>query len=267
MIIFAYLATIFMGMTLGVLGGGGSILTVPILVYLFKVDPILATSYSLFIVGLSALFGGINYLRQGQVDFKVGFLFAIPSFVGVYLTRAFVLPWLPDVIYSFDEIVISKSLLVMMTFSLLMIIASFSMIRTQKKVQTHSNIPGYLKTLIIILEGLVVGAITGFVGAGGGFLIIPALVLLIGLPMKVAVGTSLFIISSKSFIGLMGDFQAQVAIDWTFLLIISSLGVVGILLGNRLSSKVSDNVLKKIFGYFVLVMGSIITFENILSLF
>ncbi|MCK6594705.1 MAG: sulfite exporter TauE/SafE family protein [Bacteriovoracaceae bacterium] len=257
-----YFASIFMGLSLGMIGGGGSILTVPILVYLFKVDPILATAYSLFIVGLTALFGGIGYLKKGEVDLKTGFIFAIPSFIGVYLTRAYFMPNLPDPVFSIGAHPISKALLIMGVFAILMLLASLSMIRNKKETQ-KTEMSSTNRFILISLEGLIVGGITGFVGAGGGFLIIPALVVLVGLPMKIAVGTSLFIIAAKSLIGFLGDLQKQAYIDWRLMLTIAGIAIIGLFIGMFFSAKVPEKTLKKGFGYFVLIMGSFILFDQI----
>lgn len=265
--IFGYVASLFMGLSLGLIGGGGSILTVPILVYIFAINPVLATAYSLFIVGLTAFFGGLFYLKKGDVDLKTGFVFAVPSFVGVYLTRAYVIPKLSDPVFSWGTSVVSKPLFIMIVFALLMVVASISMIRTKRPAKT--SVPALQtsrRLLLISLEGLVVGTITGFVGAGGGFLIIPALVLIVGMPMKIAVGTSLFIIAVKSLLGFVGDVQHQAFIDWTLLLTVAGVAVAGLFVGVSLSKKVSEQSLKKGFGYFVLLMGTVILLDQIHSL-
>lgn len=264
--ILGYLSSIVMGLSLGMIGGGGSILTVPILVYLFGTDPVLATAYSLFIVGLTALFGGIFYFRRGEVDLKTGFIFAIPSFVGVYVTRAFIVPSLPAEILSVGGFTVTKPLLIMLVFAVLMVVASLSMIRQKKTAATKKEFSPAARFALISAEGLVVGGITGFVGAGGGFLIIPALVVLVGLPMKRAVGTSLFIIAAKSLIGFVGDVQRQPHIEWTLLFTIVAIAVAGLLLGMVLSKKVSEKALKIGFGYFVLIMGAFILFDQIQKL-
>ncbi len=258
-----YAASVLMGLSLGMIGGGGSILTVPILVYLFAVNPVLATAYSLFIVGLTALVGGLSYLQKGEVDLKTGFLFAVPSFVGVYATRAFVIPRLPEEIFSLGGVTVNKALLIMLVFAVLMVVASISMIRKPKNQKEANKLSAKARVALIGLEGLVVGGITGFVGAGGGFLIIPALVVLVGLPMKKAVGTSLFIIAAKSLIGFTGDLQHQATIDWQLLLTISGIAVIGLGGGMLLARKVSEHMLKKGFGYFVLAMGSIVLFDQL----
>lgn len=265
--IYGYLAAIFMGLSLGMIGGGGSILTVPILVYLFAVNPVVATAYSLFIVGLTALVGGGVYLKKGDVDLKTGVIFAVPSFVGVYLTRAYVVPQIPDPVFSVGAHSISKALFIMLFFAVLMVLASISMIRGQGPVSsTPKEFSSLNRFLLISTEGLVVGGITGFVGAGGGFLIIPALVILVGMPMKIAVGTSLFIIAAKSLLGFIGDLQQQVYIDWKLLLSVSGIAIGGLFIGMAVSKMLPEKSLKKGFGYFVLVMGAVILFDQIVKL-
>ena len=249
-----YIGAIAIGLSLGLIGGGGSILTVPLLVYLFHVEPILATAYSLFIVGINALLGSIKYARKGLVNFKVGFVFATPAFITVYLTRRFLVPNLPDVWFSFGGITITKGIGVLVLFALLMVAAAISMIKKKVYDKPESN-KIKLNIPSIIIEGSVVGVLTGTVGAGGGFLIIPALVLFARLPMKMAIGTSLLIIAVNSLIGFIGDVQVSDHINWMFLLSISALAMAGIFIGTMLSSKVDNAQLKKGFGYFVLVMG------------
>lgn len=255
-----------MGLSLGMIGGGGSILTVPILVYLFSTNPITATAYSLFIVGSTALVGGLSYLKKGEVDLKTGFIFAVPSFIGVYLTRAYIVPALPDPVFSVGSFIFSKPLLIMLVFALLMVAASFSMIKSKKSETEKAKLSPLAQISLIGVEGLVVGAVTGFVGAGGGFLIIPALVVLVGMPMKIAVGTSLFIIAVKSLIGFLGDLQHQPEVNWQLLLTITSIAILGLFLGMSLSKKVSEKSLKKGFGYFVLIMGAFILLDQIKKL-
>lgn len=258
-----YVSAIVMGMSLGLIGGGGSILTVPILVYLFGTNPVTATAYSLFIVGSTALVGGISYLKKGEVDLKTGLIFAVPSFIGVYLTRAYVVPNLPDPVFQLGSVSVSKALLMMLVFAVLMVAASISMIRTKKANPQKTTLSSAGKFLLISVEGLIVGGVTGFVGAGGGFLIIPALVILVGLPMKIAVGTSLFIIAAKSLIGFLGDLQHQAQIEWQLLINITSIAIVGLFLGMFFSNKVSEKGLKKGFGYFVLAMGVFILIDQL----
>ena len=258
--IFGYLAAILMGLSLGLLGGGGAILTVPILVYLFHIDPVVATAYSLFVVGSTALFGGINYYKKGEVDFKTGFTFAIPSFLGVFLTRLLVIPNIPTSIINIGDFELTKPLLIMTVFSVIMLLASISMIRPKK---INSNEVKVIKPYSLPIQGLVVGCIAGFVGAGGGFLIIPTLVIVVGLPMRRAVGTSLFIIAAQSLLGFLGDVQHQDNIEWVLLLKIVAISLIGLIIGINLSDKVSEKKLKKGFGFFVLIIGIIILVDQL----
>jgi uncharacterized membrane protein YfcA len=207
--ILGYFGALLVGLVLGLIGGGGSILSVPLFVYLLAVNPVTATAYSLFMVGVSSAFGAIQNIKKGLVDFKTATVFAIPAFIAVYITR--------------------------ITF----------------------NYP------LILIEGFVVGILTGLVGAGGGFLIIPALVLLAKLPMKKAVATSLLIIAVKSLIGFIGDVE-NLDIDWTFLLSFTGVSVIGIFIGSYLSNFIDGKKLKKGFGYFVLIMGIYILFKELL---
>ena len=250
--LFGFAATILAGATMGLIGGGGSILTVPILVYLLEIPPILATGYSLFVVGLSALVGSVNYFKLGLVNLKAGTIFAVPAFVGVFLARKFLVPALPVEIFNLGNLVVGRDLIVMGVFATVMILASVSMIRggseSEQEGELQFNYP------LIALEGLIVGAVTGFVGAGGGFLIIPALVVFAKLPMKQAVGTSLMIIAVKSLFGFLGDLGNQ-SIDWGFLALFCLLSIIGIYLGTYLSRFVSSAKLKPGFGWFVLIMG------------
>ncbi len=262
LIALGYFASVLMGLSLGLIGGGGSILTVPILVYLFGLSPSTATGYSLFIVGLTALVGSVSYIRQGSIDFKTGLTFAIPSFIGVFASRAYLLPNLPESILTFGSFTLTKDLLIMLVFAALMLAASTTMIR-KKKPKAAIQISDSARLSLIAAEGLIIGGITGFVGAGGGFLIIPALVILAGLSMHKAVGTSLMIIAIKSLFGFLGDFKSAQVIDWTLLFSLSLIAVVGIIIGSILSKKIPEAKLKAAFGWFVLIMGSIILLEQL----
>jgi uncharacterized membrane protein YfcA len=252
--IFGYLASVVMGLALGLVGGGGSILTVPILVYLFDVDPVLSTAYSLFVVGLTSAVGSISHFQKGNVHLKTAFIFGIPSIISVYSIRKFVIPIIPNPVYSSGSIVISKPLAILLFFAILMLASSFTMIR-KKKVTADEGIKLKYNYPLIFIEGILVGGITGLVGAGGGFLIIPALVLMAGLPMKQAVGTSLLIIALKSLIGFTGDLGSGLPIDYSFMFLFSFFAVIGILLGSYLTHFISNEKLKPAFGWFVLVMG------------
>ncbi|MDP5120856.1 MAG: sulfite exporter TauE/SafE family protein [Spirosomaceae bacterium] len=248
-----FVLALFIGVTLGTIGAGGAILTITVLVYILGFSPIEATTYSLVIVGISSFVGSIDYFRKGLVDVKKGLFFSFPAFVMVFIMRKFVLPSLPEVIYESSSFTLSKDLLVMVIFALLMIGASYSMIVSRKKAieLTKQEVNYWL----IFLEGLIVGALTGFVGAGGGFMIIPALVLFAKLPMKKAVGTSLLIITINSVFGAIGDFSAGVAMDWSFLIKFAGFTILGVLLGGRFTKSIDGERLKPAFGWFVLIMG------------
>jgi uncharacterized membrane protein YfcA len=259
--IIGYIASLFIGLSLGLIGGGGSILTVPVLVYLFGVDPVLATAYSLFIVGATSLVGAFPKYKNGDINLKTSIIFGIPSIIAVYATRAYLVPNIPQHIFQIGNLEITKPLMMMIIFAILMVFASVSMIKNKSNATTENG-PQVFNYPMILIEGTVVGMLTGFVGAGGGFLIIPALVLFSKLPMKKAIGTSLLIIAVKSLIGFTGDLGKQ-QMDWTLLLSVTALAVVGIFAGNALSKKISADSLKKAFGWFVLVMGIYIIIKEL----
>ena len=252
--IIGYIASILIGISLGLIGGGGSILTVPVLVYLFHVDPVQATAYSLFIVGASSLVGAWPKYKQGFVHLKTAIIFGIPSIISVYATRKFLVPAIPSNLGEYGGLIVTKSLMMMLLFAILMIAASFSMIRSKTSKETVTEGEQKFNYPLILIEGALVGLLTGLVGAGGGFLIIPALVMLSKLPMKQAVGTSLLIIAAKSLIGFTGDLGNSI-INWSLLLSVSALAIAGIFIGDKLSKHIDGNQLKKGFGWFVLVMG------------
>jgi hypothetical protein len=260
--VIGYFASLLIGISLGLIGGGGSILTVPVLVYLFKVEPVTATAYSLFIVGATSLVGAFPKYKKREINIKTAIVFGIPSIVSVYSTRAFLVPAIPNEIFTIGSFVATKSFMTMLLFAVLMVFASVSMIRSKKQV---SEVEGeqVFNYPMILLEGTIVGIVTGLVGAGGGFLIIPALVLFSKLPMKQAIGTSLLIIAAKSLIGFTGDLGHQY-INWSLLLTVTALAIAGIFMGNAMSSKIEADKLKKGFGWFVLVMGIYIIFKEFL---
>lgn len=249
--IIGYILSITIGIILGLLGGGGSILAIPILVYFFKVDSILASAYSLFIVGITSFVGAVPKYKEHLVSVRAGLLFGIPSIISIFATRKWLIPNIPEVLVEFDTIVVTKRFFILGLFAVLMIIASLTMISGRKEAEPEEQ---NLKVMLTIIEGMLIGFLTGLVGAGGGFLIIPALVFLTGLPFKTAVGTSLFVIAINALSGFLGD-VFNYPMDWQLLLSITALATLGIFIGNRLSHAVSSTKLRKSFGWLVLLIG------------
>lgn len=258
-----YMASVLIGISLGLIGGGGSILTVPVLVYLFHVNPSLATSYSLFIVGSTSVIGAWNNYRVHQVNIATVLLFAPASIITVILTRKFLVPAIPDILFTIGHVVITKSMATMLLFAILMTAAAIPMIRSGATPSNDDTIrrPGYVK---LVIYGILIGLVTGLLGAGGGFLLIPALVLLLKLPVKTAIGTSLLIIALNSLIGFTGDLGHQL-IDWPLLLSITALAIAGIIAGSALGKKIDGARLKRGFGWFVLVMGAYIILHELIG--
>ncbi len=259
--ILGYFGALIIGVVLGLIGGGGSILTVPVLVYLLSINPVTATAYSLFVVGATSLFGSIRNFQKKRVDLKTAVVFSIPAFIAVYLTRKFLIPAIPQTIITIGDLTVTKNIGIMLFFALIMVIASVSMILEPAEKDAKPKQVKY-NYLFITLEGAIVGVLTGIVGAGGGFLIIPALVLMAKLPMKRAVATSLVIIAVKSLIGFIGDIQ-NLEINWGFLLVFTVISIAGIYVGIWLNKFIDGKKLKKGFGWFVLVMGLYIFWKEI----
>jgi uncharacterized membrane protein YfcA len=254
-----YLGALIVGLVLGLIGGGGSILTVPLLVYLLGYNPVIATAYSLFVVGTSSMVGTYQKHKKGLVDFKTGLAFSFPSFVAVYLSRRYLVPGIPETLLSIGDFQLSKGMGIMIFFAIIMLLASISMIKNRKELEISSKSQPYYKTFV---QGLVIGTITGIIGAGGGFLYVPALVIWANIPMKKAVGTSLIIVTINSLIGFIGDVQT-LEIEWVFLLTFTLISVFGIVLGVFLSKFISGPKLKKSFGYFVLIMAIYIIYKEL----
>lgn len=250
--ILGYFSSVLVGVVLGLLGGGGSILSIPILVYLFHVEPVMASAYSLFIVGVTSLVGAIPKYREQLVNLKTGFIFGLPSIVSIFITRRWVVPSIPDTVLTLGTFSLSRRGLILGIFALLMVLASISLIKKKEEIKSDNQ---RFRIVLVILEGTLLGFLTGLVGAGGGFLIIPALVFLTGLPFKTAVGTSLFIIAINSLMGFAGDLM-NYSMDWRFLLTITGLAIAGILAGNFLSRRILAFYLRKAFGWFTLIVGS-----------
>lgn len=249
-----YFLSMFIGFSLGLIGGGGSILTIPVLVFFFKIDPALATTYALFIVGLTTISGSIPHYRTHNIDYKTVFLFGIPSVTVLFIMRRWLLALIPSTIFNFGPLVLSKSLLIMIVFSILMLIAGWSMIR--KNSHTPSKEKQNFTRLII--QGCLTGAITGFIGIGGGFIIVPSLVLFAGLTMKKAIGTSLTIITVNCLVGILGNLEAAASLDYFFLSTFAAFAIIGILAGTWTIQFIPDKKLKPVFGWIVLSMSVLV---------
>lgn len=264
--IIGYICSILIGMSLGLIGSGGSILTVPVLVYLMHINPLIATTSSLFIVGATSLVGGLRAYTKKIVDFEAVTEFGIPSIFSIFITRHYVLPALPHHFINAGTITVSKEMFLMIAFALLMLIAGITMIRS-KYVETDPKETEEVrqnKSLPLVLLGLVIGVITGLLGAGGGFLIIPSLVLFLGIQMKTAVGTSLFIIAINSLLGFVFSLK-QFEYDWPLLVSFTVLSIAGLFIGLKLSHNISGLKLKQVFGGFLLVMGLYIIVKEIFT--
>ncbi|MES2775711.1 MAG: sulfite exporter TauE/SafE family protein [Bacteroidota bacterium] len=258
-LIAGYLGAVLMGLSLGLIGGGGSILTVPILVFLFGYNPAMATTYSLFVVGSTSSVGAISHLQLGNINKRAVLLFGLPSVISVFITRKWLVPLIPDHLFSIGSFEITHAIAQLVIFGVLMLFAAITIIKDKKKAECVECTARYQP---VIIKGLFIGVITGLLGAGGGFLIIPALVLLLGLDMKKAVGTSLMIITMNSLIGFAGSLSIENP-DWKFLISFSLVAIAGILFGSFLSKKISSEKLKPVFGWFVLLMGSYIIIKEL----
>lgn len=257
-----YCCALVVGISMGMLGAGGAILTIPIMVYLFNVEPVLATVYSLFVVGSTAFAGSINYIRQGLINIKSSLLFAIPAVIIMFIMRKLVVPAIPAE-FDIAGIHILKGTFILGFFSIVLLFSSMSMIFGGVKTEKENNILNSKERLILILSGAGTGIITGMIGAGGGFIIIPSLVLLARMPMKEAVGTSLIIITINSLTGFAGDLTGNYEIDWALILIFLVISIIGIIIGSMLVKKVPSVKLKVAFGWFILAMGIYIFIKEI----
>lgn len=253
-----YGLAVLVGIALGLIGSGGSILSVPIFVYIMGIQPVLAAAYSLFVVGISALVSGFQKAKDGLVDYKKVLVFGIPTLIAVFLTRKLIVPSIPETMEISEHFILSKRLLIMAVFAVVMILASWKMIRPVQ--ESISRAP--FSPLKISLVGFGIGLIAGFVGAGGGFLIVPALLFLTQTPIKKAIGTSLFIVALQSLIGFLGDVSQQ-TMNYQMLFIFTGFSLLGVFIGNRLSKVISSEKMKSIFGYFVLCIGIYILIKEI----
>lgn len=275
-LIFGYALAIVVGLLLGLLGGGGSILALPIFVYLFGINPILATTYSLFVIGVSSLFGTYKCVKSNSINYNALIYFGFSSVISILLTRIYLIDLIPESIFLFG-LELSKGKVVLIFFSLIMLGAGYSMIfvdnqkidDTKNEIEnceTNDKVIGNSKIKNIFslsFQGLIDGAITGIVGAGGGFLIVPALVFVSKLDIRIAISTSLAIISLKTIIGFLGSVNKSPNIDYVFLSVFTFLAILGMVIGIKLSNKINPNALKKYFGIFVIICAIYILLKEL----
>jgi uncharacterized membrane protein YfcA len=254
-----YILAIVVGLSIGIIGAGGSILALPILVYLFGVEAAeTAPAYSLFIVAACSLVGSYMKNKQGLINFKLVWSFGIPTVVAIFVTRYFIVPVIPDDVFFIGQFLVTKRLLVMGLFAVLMIFASFYMMQ-----QKISEEPVKVNAVFNLGGGFATGFLSGFVGSGGGFMIVPALIKIGNLGVKAAVATSMVIIAINTSVGFAAS-VSHVTLDWTLLLVFSGLAVMGIFIGNSLSKKVNADHLKKGFGWFILITGIFILINELI---
>lgn len=262
MFVLGYMMAVLMGLVLGLIGAGGSILTVPILVYLFGIKPVVATSYSLLIVGSAAAVGALHYIRHKQAVISAAVAFSLPSMLMVLATRRFIVPAIPDPLLG-----ISKDVLVMILFAVLMIAAASFMLRPMRAgvvgEVTGTRSMSVWRIARLVLGSAGVGLLTGMVGAGGGFLIIPTLIALFGLGVKEAIGTSLLVIAINSLIGFRGDVAAGVVLDYSLLTTFLAMTVAGMMLGTTIGKRMDGGRLRTAFGIFTLLVGAVVFMQEL----
>ena len=256
----AFAASLAIGLSLGLIGAGGSILTIPVFVYVLKKDPLSSGVYSMFVVGTSALAGSIQSMFNKLVDFKTTLAFGIPSVVGVLIARKLIFPSIPEQLFFTESFIISKEVAFMLCLAGLMFLSAFRMLKPAMSGTQLATVEQPAMTLLL-LRGLLVGILTGLLGIGGGFLIVPALYFWAGLPVKQAIGTALLIITTNSLFSFLTSYSSM-DLDWLLLLKFSLGAVAGIVIGTKLSAKISGDWLKKIFGWFILTVSCYIVYKQ-----
>ena len=267
--IIGYTSAIIVGLLVALVGAGGSILTVPILVYLLGVAPVAATGYSLLIIGITSFASTFGYVFRKLINYKIVLSFGIPSIIAVYSTRKYLLPIIPDEIFEYHNFLITKDTGLMFLLGILIMTSAFSMISVKKSYKPEiakPTVPTFQYSRMILIEGLIIGILTGLVGTGGGFMIIPALVILCKLPMKEAVGSALMIAACKSSIGFLGEIGNNPNIDYQMIGIFTALAMIGIVIGSFISNKVSGYRLRSSFGYFLLIIAFFILIREYFNL-
>ena len=259
--IIGYILAVVIGLLLGLLGGGGSILSVPILRYIFDYSAYDATAYSLFVVGAASIIGTASYIKDKLVDFRVLFSFGVIASVSSFLNRKYVVTNIPEEIIKLGDFILTRDLFIMLLFAAMMFLSAKSMIKGRG---TEDNSEKKKKPLVFsAIVGVLVGLFTSLVGAGGGFIVVPVLVMFYNMPIKKAIGTSLSIITINSLAGFSGQVATGAAIDWPFLITFSGIASIGILIGVYLSNIISNDKLKRLFGWFIVVMAVFIVVKEL----
>lgn len=258
-----FLLAVVVGLTLGLIGSGGTILTVPIFVYVMGVDAVMATTYALFAVGVTSVVGTVRGFFNNEIDLPEACRFGIPSLLTVFLTRTFLLPLVPETI-RFGSFEIHQSIALMIIFALIMFASGISMVISSSSLTGYTLAAEKSSAAKTTILAVLVGLITGVAGAGGGFLIVPALLSVLRLSIRKAVSTSLLIISVNSLFGMLGDMEKIKDFDWFILCGYTLFAIIGIFAGFSLSEKVSSSVLKKVFGYFIICLSIFILCKELL---
>lgn len=262
-----YAAALLIGALLGVVGGGGAILTLPVLVYAYAIGPGVATMYSLFVVGTTSAIGAARYARDGLIDYGAALRFALPAFVAIHLVRNVLVPRIPDTIALPGEMSILKDTIVVGVLVVAMVMSAYGMLRRKPALAQSSEGPPETRRRAArsMARGFGVGLLTGFVGAGGGFLLVPALALVEKLPMKRAVATSLFVIAANSLFGFLIDIISGKTVAWPMLLTFTGLASLGILVGIRFARRLSENRVRTFFGWFLVLVAGLVTLMEALK--
>jgi len=261
--ILGYLGATVTGIVLGLLGGGGALLSIPVLVYLFHIEPQLATSYSLLLIGITASSGAYQNIRKKLVDYNAALYYGVPSVIAVYAVRRWGMPNLPKVIFTLNGYSVDKNLFILIILAIVMFIAAYKMITS--KAPDSEETEHEVDHVRLAFFAVLIGAFLGLVGAGGGFLMVPALMYFANVHTKKAIGTSLLLVAINSFIGFMGDMRSHVQIDWTFFATFALFSVAGVFIGHYLATYIHNNKLKKYFGWFILVTAIFIVVKEFSS--
>ncbi|WP_282637927.1 sulfite exporter TauE/SafE family protein [Sphingobacterium thalpophilum] len=262
-LVIGFLLAILVGLSMGLMGSGGSILTLPIFVYLFRIEPQYALDYSLFSIGALAIIGSITPLIKKEIDLHITTVFLVPSILSVYLTKRYLLPAIPQQV-DFDNTFISRNHIIMLLFAFVILLSAVAMISRKRQTAASTAHMNIVQVSKAIASGLLVGLITGLVGAGGGFIIVPSLVLLLGIPLKQAISTSLLIIGLNASFGLMANYHFWAHMNWPILVIFTLITLIGLQLGNKWKGRLDTMRLQGMFAYFLISIAVLIlVFESI----